>query len=219
MTLMIDEIKNKNTLWNKYYTVYTPTILGSVMYNAHRQVLKRVMENLQLNKDISILDLGCGQGSTLTSFRDWGYNNSIGIDLSEKGIERCVELGFELNKDVYLLDGTNTGWEDKKFQIVFSEGTLEHYTDFTPFVKEMTRLADKYVIIVQPNHFALYSKIIQFGWNMFRKNSGGVKELTYKFSEFYEEFAKHNFLMQSTKYTLLKENGVIVFERVVSDGE
>jgi len=208
---MNDEIESKNKLWDKYYKTYKPTILGSIMYNSHRKVLKRVMKDL--SRDINIIDVGCGQGSTLSSFREWGFLNSIGIDLSTSGLEECEKVGLKLNIDVFLMDGTTTSFPDRNFSLLFSEGTLEHYEDFMPFVKEWCRIADDKIIIIQPNHFCLYSRLIQLGWKMFRQNSGGVKELTYRLESFYDAFEKYGFEHVSTHFTTLKENAVLVFKR------
>ena len=208
---MNEEIASKIKQWDNYYNVYVPTFLGTCMYAAHRKVLSRVMSTIP--RETSIIDIGCGRGSTLSSFREWGFKNSVGIDVSESGIKTCQSIGFVLNKDVFIMDGTHTDYPGKSFEIVFSEGTLEHYEDFTPFVKEWCRIAKDKIIIVQPNHFSLYSKIIQFGWKIFRKNSGGVKELTYRLEDFYNVFAKYDFKLESVNFTTFHENAVIVFKR------
>jgi len=211
---MTDEIKNKIPAWDKLYRTYTPTVLGTIMYNAHRKVLKRVVnDTLNAPKTVSILDIGCGKCSTLRSFREWGYVNSIGIDLALSGLEICECNGLMLGKDVFKMDATNTIWDDENFDIVFSEGILEHYLDFMPFVIEMARLSKKYIVIVQPNHFSLYGRLIQIGWRILRKDSGGVEELTYPLTAFYEAFDKQGFNHLLTVFTLLRENCVIVFER------
>ena len=208
---MNTEIEAKNKLWDRYYNEYEPTILGRIMYATHRAVLKKVLSYAP--RDISILDVGCGQGSTLQSFRDWGFKNSQGIELSDAGLMRCQLRGFEMGRDVHKMDGTATPFPDRSWEVVFSEGTLEHYEDFTPFVKEWTRIADQYIIIVQPNHAALYSRIIQWGWERFRSDAGGVKELTYKLSDFVYHFGKHGFRLKSAWFTPLRENAVMIFGR------
>jgi len=212
--MMSKEIIDKIPAWDKSYRTYKSTFLGSIMYNSHRKVLKQVMnETLKLPKNYSLLDIGCGKCSTLQSFRKWGFENSIGIDLAISGLEIYECNGFKLGKDVFKIDATNTPWEDKNFDIVFSEGILEHYTNFMPFIDEMARLSKKYVILVQPNHFSLYGKLIQIGWDLFRKNSGGVKELTYPLSAFYEAFDTKGFDRLFTTFTPLRENCVIVLKR------
>ena len=208
-----EEIIDKNTLWDRYYQHYTPTKLGKMMYNAHRKILGKVLSRLLPDKNTPILDVGCGKGSTLTSLRNWGYKNSVGIDLSEVGLKSCVEHGYKLGLDVIKMDATNMTYKDREFPVVFSEGMLEHYTNFNPFVDEMTRVSSHYIILVQPNHDTLYSKIIQWGWKRFRKNSGGVEELDHHLEEYYRSFEARGYKTLSVDFTPLKENAVIVFER------
>lgn len=207
---MKDEIRKKNELWDRYYRTYRPTVLGRIMYNSQRKLLKKVMN--EIPRTMKLIDIGCGKGSTLSSFRDWGFKNSIGIDLSTVGLNECEKIGFKIGSDVFLVDGTDTKYPSKSFDIVFSEGLLEHYEDFTPFIKEWCRISRDKVVIVQPNHFCLFSQVIQFLWDLFRQNSGGIKELTYRLEDFYKVFDLYGFDLVSTSFTQLKVNAVIVFE-------
>ena len=209
-----NEISNKTPLWDNYYKYYTPTPLGVIMYGSHRKVLGRVLSALFKDKSVSILDVGCGKGSTLSSIREWGFTNSIGIDLSEVGLLSCEKIGLRIGKDVFRVDATKTEYADKSFDIVFSEGMLEHYTNFLPFADEMSRIAKDYIILVQPNHDCLYSQIIQIGWRLFRRNSGGVEELDHHLYEYDSAFSERGFKLVDCQFTPLKENAVLVFKRM-----
>jgi len=173
--------------------------------------LKKTLVNFDRN--LEVLDIGCGRGSTLQSFREWGFNRSTGVDISKVGLIRCQERGFKVGKDVFEMDATKLSYGDATMDLVFSEGTLEHYIDFTPFTKEMARVSKSWIVLVQPNHASLISKIIQFGWSLFRKDSGGVKELTYKLDDFYSDLENRGFKHVSTSFTLLRDHVVIVFRR------
>lgn len=205
------EIPSKVKLWDKHYRVYKPTRLGRIMYASHRRVLQRTMRIFP--KDITILDVGCGKGSTLSSFREWGFCNSIGIDLADSGLEICQQIGLELDVDVFKIDATATPYKDREFDLIFSEGILEHYMDYTPFIKEMCRLANKYIVLVQPNHYSVYGRLIKYGWLLLRQDSGGIEELTYKLSDFYRDFKSYGFKHIKSNFTPLRENVVLVFER------
>ncbi len=210
----MDEIQNKIKHWDRFYRVYRPTILGTIMYNSHRKILERVMNReLELPRDAKLLDVGCGRGSTLTSFREWGFTDTIGIEVADSGLELCQQNGLILGKDIFKIDATNTPYKDRSFDVVFSEGILEHYEDFTPFVDEMCRLSNDYIILTQPNHFCLYGRLMQWGWERFRKTAGGVREYSYRFETFYSVFADRGFTHLFTRYTPLRENAVLVFRR------
>lgn len=206
------EIPSKVKLWDKHYRVYEPTRLGKIMYSSHRRVLKKTMD--MFLKGTTILDVGCGKGSTLSSFREWGFGSSIGIDLADSGLEICQQAGLELGKDVFKLDATDTPYKDREFDLVFAEGILEHYKDYMPFVREMCRVANKYIVLVQPNHYSIYGRLIKYGWLLLRQDSGGIEELTYKISDFCRDFESHGFKHIKSNFTPLRENAVLVFERV-----
>ena len=52
----------------------------------HEKVLKEIEEKCALNKDISILDIGCGTGGLLTFLRKNNYTKVQGIDYSDNSI-------------------------------------------------------------------------------------------------------------------------------------
>jgi 2-polyprenyl-3-methyl-5-hydroxy-6-metoxy-1,4-benzoquinol methylase len=51
------------------------------------QFLLEIIPQLPPNKDIKVLDIGCGIGSLLSVLKDSGYKNCTGIDLSEEQIQ------------------------------------------------------------------------------------------------------------------------------------
>lgn len=209
-----DEIEDKISLWEQYYKTYKPTILGELAYKSHRRVLEKVLDELDLPKNIKLLDVGCGKCSTTKFFRDQGYFNSIGIDLAESGLVICEELGLVRGKDVFKFDATDTPYPDKNFKLVFGEGILEHYENFMPFVSEMCRISKDYIIIVQPNHYSIYGRFMKIGWLLFKKDSGGVEELSYRLNVFHEAFVKYGFKKVLVRFTPLRENAVIVYRRL-----
>ena len=43
-----------------------------------------------------VLDIGVGRGEMLTCFRNWGYKNYLGIDISPDTINFCKKLGLNV---------------------------------------------------------------------------------------------------------------------------
>ena len=212
-TKTTEEIKNKIKDWDESYRVYEPTILGVWAYKSHRNVLNGVLDELNFNKDISLLDVGCGKCSTTIFFKEKGFVNIIGIDLADSGLKMCECQGLKIGRDVFKIDATDTPYDDQSFDLVFGEGILEHYKDFMPFVREMCRIANDYIIIIQPNHYSIYGRIMKIGWLLLQRKSGGVQELTYKLSQFHEAFGSLGFYLDRVKFTPLRENAVIVYRR------
>jgi 2-polyprenyl-3-methyl-5-hydroxy-6-metoxy-1,4-benzoquinol methylase len=115
------------------------------------------------NKEVKILDVGCGYGRYLKSLLALGYQNCYGIDISEEQINYA--------RDVLRLNNVEKSdamfWlEDKKsvFDIIFAIDILEHLND-----EDLVDLCRKILnslkpggkLIVQvPNSLSLINPII-----------------------------------------------------------
>ena len=201
-------------LWDKEWTDYSSvhesgSIIGEWLHSQRMSIIKKMLKNIP--KDISTIDIGCGAGETLRLLRDIGFYNSIGIDLSPHAIAKGVSQGLVLNKDIYMMDGSKTNYSDKKFVFVFSEGLWEHFKDPTPFINEACRISDKYLMIVQPDHFSFFGGLLHWGWEKFSKK--GVLEYSFTMEFFIDEVAKNGLKLVAKKGTYLNEQCVLLFKR------
>jgi len=198
---------NKNT-WNDEWKDFKGlNFFGKKFAESQKKTVNNILEKEDVPKNIKIIDLGCGTGRTIKMFRDLRYYNSIGIDISQNSIQHCSRNGFIINKDVFLMDGTKTKFNDNSFDLVFADGVLEHFKDFTPFVKEMCRISKKYVLITQPNHFSLYGKILLL------LNRKVVDEYTYKISDFENCFKKFDFKLTRKTSFNFNEQWALLFKK------
>jgi SAM-dependent methyltransferase len=200
--------------WDRFWTKnQARTLIGKYLMD---QIMGEVRKTLEQNggiikHDAKILDVGCGSGRTTNIFRSWGYSNIIGIDNSEESIRLCGgNYGFIKDKDVFVMDGTRTSFMDDEFELLFSEGILEHFVDFSVLVKEMCRVSAKYVLLAQPNHFSLTGRIITFLSDHLRQN---VKEYSYTIDDFVLAFKKNGFYLKSKKDTPFKDYWILLFEK------
>jgi hypothetical protein len=92
--------------------------------------------------------------------------------------------------------------------MVFAEGVLEHFLDFSPFVREMCRISSKYVLLIQPNHYSLLGGLSHFLQERVRDN---VKEYSYGWEAFRDAFAEQGFDLQLKNNTLLRDFWVLLF--------
>jgi len=79
------------------------------------------------NKDINILDIGCGYGLFLNACQKIGYKNVFGVEIDEK----CIELAkkkFAINSIVNseIFDYLKSK-EDKSFDIITAFDVIEHF--------------------------------------------------------------------------------------------
>ncbi|MCU0365980.1 MAG: methyltransferase domain-containing protein [Bacteroidales bacterium] len=106
-----------------------------------RHVIPFINSTLQVNEEISVLEIGCGEGGNLKPFLDAGCRRITGIDISEGKISNARNFysaipGGEkvefIAADIY--DSASAG----KFDLVMMRDVLEHIHDqkrFLGFVK------------------------------------------------------------------------------------
>jgi len=76
------------------------------------------------NKEAFVLDIGVGRGEMLTIFKELGYKNYLGIDISSS----CVNFCKSLNLKVELVNDVITFLEDKPnlYELITLLDVLEH---------------------------------------------------------------------------------------------
>ena len=198
--------------WEKYWKdseelESSGTVVGNWLRSYRLNRVREIMSTFP--RSVSILDMGCGGGKVLLLFKEMGFKNLTGIDFSESSVERCLNLGF---KNVYLMDAKNTSFPNQSFDIIFEEGLWEHFSDPRPYMLEATRLSKQYIVAIQPNHFTLFGKLMNIGWNVFTKDWGGVKEYSFPMSYFCDFLKFYGFELSYSLYSLLHEQDVMLFE-------
>jgi len=104
--------------------------------------LSKVCQNLE---GLSVLSLGCGEGTELEILRRAGYKVK-GIEKFEQPWMRCIAKDL----DVILADAQEIPFEDNSFDSVFSMHLLEHVFDDKKVLEESLRVARKIAIHVVP---------------------------------------------------------------------
>lgn len=81
--------------------------------------------HLPLNRDVRILEIGCGYGKNLFAMHELGYKRLTGIDFSEEQVALAQnQLGF---KDVHFADAIKwLSGTDEKFDCIILIDVLEH---------------------------------------------------------------------------------------------
>ncbi len=167
-----------------------------------------------LPKDVSAIDMGCGNGSTLAVLRGCGFADSVGIEYTEKGLEAAERNGFTRGKDVFQMDAKATTFPDRCYGLVFSEGLWEHFEDPTPFMDEFIRIADRYIMVIQPDHYSVAGYALKVLWDLLASEKGGVKEYSFRMQYFIDYLAARGFRLVDKRGTQLHEQAVLLFKRV-----
>ena len=102
------------------------------------------------NRNMSILDFGCGTGNFVKILSKLGYKNVMGIDIDRESIIK----GREINKldNIFTLGEVNLG--ELSFDVVTCIYTIEHVENVKPFLDELVNILkdNGILIIVTPNY-------------------------------------------------------------------
>jgi methionine biosynthesis protein MetW len=107
----------------------------------------------------AVLDLGCGNGELLVLLTKEKNVRGQGIEIDEQAIYQCVAKGLNvLHGDI---DTGLAEYQDKSFDYIILNQSLQQVAHFETVLKEALRVGSK-VIVGFPN-FAHYKARIQLG--------------------------------------------------------
>ncbi|MFA6295377.1 MAG: class I SAM-dependent methyltransferase [Candidatus Paceibacterota bacterium] len=125
----------------------------------HKAALDLVL-NEKSGQNISVLDLGCGDGLFLSLLKEKGIKGK-GLDISIEGVKKAQEKG--LDASIFDFSGPlpmGVGY----FDIVVALDVLEHLYDPQKLLLEASKIAKKSVIIGVPNFNSLPARLqVMFG--------------------------------------------------------
>ena len=145
-------IKNKDYEAANEVATYIKNEVGIRRINhARPHIVRKIKELVGDNKDVRILDLGCGYGVSVFCLMLLGYKNVVGVDICSQNVptEAAKLLGLSSAK-FEQYDGKNTSLKSESFDLIISEQVLEHVFEIDSFYKETRRL-------LKPEGFALLS--------------------------------------------------------------
>lgn len=127
------------------------------------------------NIDAALLDIGVGRGEMLSCMKEWGYEQSLGVDISPSTITFCKSLGLQCQLVVDTeewLRGYNN-----EFSLITLLDVLEHIRkeQTIPFLRAIfDALAEGGVLLVQvPNMQAPDGQLERY--NDFTHESGFIE--------------------------------------------
>jgi 2-polyprenyl-3-methyl-5-hydroxy-6-metoxy-1,4-benzoquinol methylase len=150
------------------------------------------------------IDVGCGLGYSLEVLSKIRID-AVGIDASNTAVEYCRKRGMRVTRK--LLED-----EKKRYDLVFSDGLLEHFLNFSDYVTHLGRISKKYIIIAQTDHevpitrlLLLLESLIRPGMNMYEYN--------FRMKDYITAFANHGFNIKLTEGVFFNGFKFLVFER------
>lgn len=106
-------------------------------FQARRDMVFRLVQDLRLPHTAAILEIGCSGGPLLQRLRAQGYTDLTGIDVSEAGIAVAQQRGIP---NVSCMDGAHLDFPDASFDLVIASDVLEHIEDEAQALREWTRV-------------------------------------------------------------------------------
>lgn len=108
------------------------------------------------DKNIKILDVGCGLGNNIELMQSWGYKNIIGSDISPQMVEECLKK----NLNVFL----DTDLVEKNFDLVLFSHVIEHIkypyiVDFLEKYFERLKSGGRVIVITPCQYNGFYNDI------------------------------------------------------------
>lgn len=159
----------KQKIYSSYYTSHTKQLYGEPSLEKIKKQFP-VYEyyfgkHLPDDKNISIIDLGCGRGEFVYWLISNGYKNTIGIDVSTELIDIGKNLGID---NIFCDDILNYFHSNKvKFDVIILRDVLEHFEKAETY--EMVKLLyenlrDNGIIVLQvPNGQSPFGGKIIYG--------------------------------------------------------
>ena len=107
-----------------------------------------------LDREASVLELGCSSGRHLAHLRDGGFDSLSGIDINDEAFDVMAEaypdLAAEGTFHVEAIEDAVTGFDDDQFDAVYSAQTLQHiHPDDEWVFAEIARITDDVVLTAE----------------------------------------------------------------------
>lgn len=151
----------------------------------------------ELNRDISILEIGCNVGVKLEILKNMGFKNLTGIDINANALKE----GKRRNPDIEFIESTieELDADSMKYDLVFTSVVLIHQNPKTldSIIKKIIKISKKYI----------------FGYEYFSEN---LQEIEYRgnkgvlwkqnFPELFQKIEPNLKLKKLEKYKYLKKD-------------
>ncbi|MCP4763571.1 MAG: class I SAM-dependent methyltransferase [archaeon] len=194
--------------WDNYWKkdIKEPmTVLGRIMSKY------RMDKTLEILKDLNVrtaIELGCGFGRTLQILDTSGLDY-IGIDVSQHAIDVCQKKGF--NAKIGKLEE-----QDGTYDLVSSEGMLEHFLNFEYYAKHFMRLSNKYVLLIQPNHQSFAGRTLYYLALLLRSHIN-IFEYNYRVEDYIYIFENNGFSVIENIPLFYNTSRLLLFRKNISN--
>lgn len=168
-----------------------------------------------VGKGMRVLDLGCGNGSTVRGWMDMGFD-AYGCDFQFKGGPNVEELVRDERISLIAQDPYRLPYPDVSFDIIVTNQVFEHVNDYDATLREMRRVLKPdgcclnvfpaRGLVIEPHVFVPFATVLQNRawlklWALLGIRKGNQRALPWR------EVAErnHDYLTTSTNYLSSRE--------------
>ena len=103
----------------------------------YQRVVSEFQRYLTPNKDLKVLDVGCGTGTFTAMFSNFGFE-LYGLDISGT----CIQYARNKYSNIQFEQGDieDTRFEDSSFDVIILSGIMHHFPDMAKVVYECYRI-------------------------------------------------------------------------------
>ena len=131
------DVERSTTVDELTYRIEAEIEANHWWFVTRRKLLSRIIRELRVPPDASILDLGTSTGTNLRMLKDLNCRNAIGLDKSAEAIRYCAEKGLGT---VEQGDVCDLPFEDGRFALVLATDIVEHVDDDVRALSEIRRV-------------------------------------------------------------------------------
>jgi len=176
-----------------------------------------VLKNFSNNKNIKVVDLGCGSGEIALTLAQNGYSG-IAIDYSNEMIKIAEKKLSNYNWQTIVENAENTSLENKSVDLIIASGLIEYYPNDEILFEEINRVlkSNGFLIINVTNKIG-YTSILNYFTHPLKKNVlyKFIKEKLFKFKYDTINYLTRKHSINKFKKILKENQFEIISERYI----
>lgn len=148
-----EDIKVDEIYYQKHYSLnyynenkdnFLYNLLSSILiYISAKKKERNILNSFNNNKMLSVLDIGCGDGSFLSGLDNKKFN-TYGVEINPEGIKHCQKKGLKIfDQDLLKID-----FAEKKFDIITLWHVLEHIENSIQILNRINNILKKDGILI-----------------------------------------------------------------------
>jgi len=145
--------------WASSFYDYSRAIPDDLM----RKLIEILQDKLKIDSNSKILEVGVGTGRIAIPLTKKLHINTIGVDISERMLQKCQErISYTENIQLILADGLTLPFKNSQFNIILTSHILHLLSNVHQFINKILPLLVKNGFYVNLEAYVNYTQTIPF---------------------------------------------------------